>query len=324
MFALALVVGWVHTYATVDAPNLQHRAQFHASIIADTAPAPYRYRVLVPFTVEAGTRLWFGVGSADSSPRYPEALAHVFRLYDLLAVWFSLWALYALFKVEFDGTLALIGALFAGGVFSLPLRDHFYQPWSLLEPGMVALGLLWAVRNNWPRLAALIAVATLNREATVAIVVGYAALEVMRLRNGHKPTRAEITRSALRVFGLLAIWAVIFLGLVFIRGRVPTVRTRMELLAFNLEPGNIADEVQALVLFASPLVVFLIAGWRRAPRSVKWSAWMIPVMLVGYIFFGRWNETRVLMPLYPLLIPFGLAWLSATSAQTRESSVGPS
>jgi hypothetical protein len=37
-------------YDRVDSPNYELREDLHKQIIQGTAPSPYRYRVLVPFT----------------------------------------------------------------------------------------------------------------------------------------------------------------------------------------------------------------------------------------------------------------------------------
>jgi hypothetical protein len=45
-------------------------------------------------------------------------------------------------KIGFTKEQALIGVLFVGGTVPIALRDHWYQPWSLLEPGFFSLALI--------------------------------------------------------------------------------------------------------------------------------------------------------------------------------------
>ena len=45
------------------------------------------------------------------------------------------------------------------------------------------------------------------------------------------------------------------------------------------------------------------AGWRHAPPFVRQQAWIAGLYLPIVAVFGVWYEVRLLMPLYPLLIP---------------------
>jgi hypothetical protein len=52
-----------------------------------------------------------------------------------------------------------------------------------------------------------------------------------------------------------------------------------------------------------------ILGFGRAPRFVKRTTALLAVYLPAYLIFGYWYEVRLLMPLYPVLLPLALSGL---------------
>jgi hypothetical protein len=62
-------------------------------------------------------------------------------------------------------------------------------------------------------------------------------------------------------------------------------------------------------LFLGIFWLFIPLGFKAAPSFVRKMAWLIPAYLVVIMFYAIWFEVRLLMPLYPVLIPIGLAYL---------------
>jgi hypothetical protein len=113
-------------FSRVDKPNFEQRLELYNQIIAGTAPSPYRYRILVPFAGEALTKALSGVLSVRAS------FLLSYAVYDLLAVSFLLVILFFWLRTWFKTEQALIGVLFVAGTLPIALRDHHFQPRSLL------------------------------------------------------------------------------------------------------------------------------------------------------------------------------------------------
>jgi hypothetical protein len=60
-----------------------------------------------------------------------------------------------------------------GCKYAVGFRDHYYQPWSLLEPATIALGLHLIYHKKFGWLAGLIAISTLNRETGIFLAAAY-------------------------------------------------------------------------------------------------------------------------------------------------------
>jgi hypothetical protein len=70
-------------------------------------------------------------------------------------------------------------------------------------------------------------------------------------------------------------------------------------------------------LFLGGFWLFAVLGFRFAPRLVRQAALIVPLYLVVIAIWGVWNEVRLLMPLYPVLIPLGMSFIWRPS--TRNS-----
>lgn len=295
----------------VEAPQAAARAELHASIIAGTAGSPYQYRVLVPFVVEAARRLMDFVMSAES------ALLFAYVLYDFIAIWAFLILLGKLFATWFTGEQSLIGSLLVACLLPVSLRDHYYQPWSLLEATLFTAALLLMCRQregvesawrNYLGLAAVVLVASLNRETAVFIPVAFAAANFAPPRA--MPREMVSRRKALLLtLGYLALWGVVFLALRWLRGPAEPVETIDSVLGRNLRPTALRNLFVNLGLFLGPLWFLTILGFRKAPIFVRRVAWVIPFYVVAVALWGVWYEVRLLMPLYPILVAFVLSFL---------------
>lgn len=284
----------VHYGATVVGALLGDRMRLHAAIVEHTAPSPYRYRVLAPYVMQAV--LW-----CLPAPARASAAAHhaVYLSADFLLFCGILLALYGFLRQWFAREHALIGALFTGAMMVVPLRDHYFQPWSLLETLLFILALTAMHRGRFGWVCVCAALSALNSEKGVFIPLAFAltAAPVAALRRG-------AWGPAGRALLLGGLWAAAFFGLRGWLGAAPPVETVASLREWN------ADVVKILVMLGAFLGLFWYnvgVGLRRAPAFVRRAAWVIPLYLLVLAPFSVWYEVRLLMPLYPLLIAGGLA-----------------
>jgi hypothetical protein len=75
----------------------------------------------------------------------------------------------------------------------------------------------------------------------------------------------------------------------------------------NLLPLNLFRTILAFFLFFAGFWILIIYGYSKAPDFIKTVAWGIPIYLIAYFVFMLWYETRILMSLYPALVPLGLS-----------------
>jgi len=333
LLMVAVAVGYLHMYHHVDVPALAQRLNLHREILAGTADSPYRYRVLAPVAAEFLTRiaqLW--------TPDPTRAFALGFRWFDLLAVWGSLVAAFWYFREFFTEAVALGAASLTGALMLIPLRDHFYQPWSLLEIGLLALGLV-CIRRRWlGGFLLVVFLAALNREAAVLLVVAAGAGTYAEVRENPSQDGVSVLRKvALWAGSALVVWGATMVSLRLLRGPATHVESVVALWARNTEAASLERAAVSLLLFLGPLWVLAVLGWRRSPSFVRWTAAMVPLQVALFAVFSLWHETRVLMPLYLVAIPLSLAFVfggfsesnrgagalrtPTPGARTRESSV---
>ncbi len=304
-FAIILSVSAVLAYIyfrEVGSPYLKERLELHGQILRGTADSPYRYRVLVPFIGEALTR---ALGAALPGDR---AFLLAYAIYDLAAIFFLLGVLYRYFRGWFSNEQALIGVLFAAATMPMALRDHYFQPWSVLEAGLFAAGLLCVRDGRYKALALIVALASLNRETALFIPLAY-LFAIAGTKAGDGASRPAGGKALLLFGGYMAIWAAAFFGLRLFLGGAPRVVTIGELLARNTDTLAIFRAVMRAALIFGAFWIFAAAGFRRAPEFAKRTALLVPLYLAAVALWGIWHEVRLIMPLYAIVIPLGLSFL---------------
>lgn len=319
-FAIILSVSAVLAYIyfrTVGSPYALERIELHERILGGAAESPYRYRVLVPCLAEGLTR------ALSAALPGGKAFMLAYALLDLAAILLLLGVLYRYLRAWFTSDQALIGVLFAAATMPMALRDHYYQPWSVLEAGLFAAGLLCIRDRLYVLLAVIVSLASFNRETAVFIPLAFlvCAFGGNGMDGGNDESGAhgasgagDATDLSRRKFILLfaayvAIWAAVFFGLRWFFGEGPRVISVRELLARNtIRPAIFRTAVHLALIFGA-FWLFAALGFRRAPAFVKRTVLLAPAYLVAVALWGIWYEVRLLMPLYAIVVPLGLSFL---------------
>ena len=229
-------------------------------------------------------------------------------LFDLAAIFFLLGALYRYLRAWFSNEQALVGVLFAAATMPLALRDHYFQPWSLLEAGLFTAGLLCIYRRRLWTLASIVALASFNRETAVFIPLAFLCANAP-IGGPGESDRMPVRRAALLFAGYGALWAVVFFGLRAVLGGAQPVMTLPEVLARNTAPAvTLRAIVRAGLLFGA-FWIFAAAGFMRAPGFVRRVSLVALPYLAAVFVWGMWHEVRLLMPLYAIVLPLGLSFL---------------
>lgn len=280
--------------------TLLARRDIHKGILNQTTKAPDRYRVLAPAVIEVPTRVL-----ARFMP-YDTAYDRASVVFYLLAMAALLAAQYAYLRVWFTAEQALIGVLLVACTLRITIRQHDYSPSSYLEPSFFALGLLAILHGRRGWFALLVAVATLNRETAIFLIALFAVTQ---------PLNRDTIKT---VLGYFAIWLVIFVGLRYLGGDAERYWTID--LVFRTNVSQLWLAAFNITVLLGVFWVFALLGLPRAPAFVRRSALVIPAYLAAVAIWGIWWEVRLLMPLYPLLLPLALSCLFEPRSEAQPTA----
>jgi hypothetical protein len=290
LLAAAAVPAFDYSIGRADELMRAGRYEGFQLIVTGTAADPFRYRVLVPYLEN------LAVTAASSAMPRPVAFHRVDAVVNFALVALLLWAAWRYLSNWFGTNAALVGALLVAATIPISLRQHFYAPYSLLEPGLLLLGLDAIYRGRLGPAIAIALIATLNRETGMLVGVALLANAWSR-RERLVPGVIVVIASALLVL-VLRLWL----------GPAPTAIQVGDVAALNLSRDGLSTAAINVALFLGVSGWWLAAGgWRRTPEFVR-SLWWLPVVYVPlYLVAAVWYEVRLLMPLYPVLLPAILA-----------------
>jgi len=285
----------------VEKPNITARMRIHDSIIEREAPAPYRYRVLVPLATQGLAGLFTEISPLG----YRKSWILSYIIYDFAAISLFLASLYYFLREWHSRLYSLIGVLFCCAVLPLSLRDHYFQPWSLIESWFFCAAFLAAYRERYVVLLILTLAASLNRMSGLFIPLIYlaATVGVYSLRS----IKDRITPGIVgRFILLLAVSVTSLLFLRFLLGWSGNIHSIGYLSELNRSFPYYAYAIINIILFGGAWWIFFSAGIKH---SDLFSLNMLPVIsiyIIPVLIFGIWKEVRLLMPIYPILLSIGL------------------
>lgn len=260
---LALIIGDM-TYG--------YMARFAVGVIEGTALAPNRYRVLVAFIFQPLSSLIGSFGAAIAIIFLSLAIA--MPVIDLIGQRVGAANTRTVMMATFSITPAII--------FLHPAGAHL----NILELVFFSVAVLLTLDGRKWALFPLVILATLNRETAVIIPLVYWL----------------VTRDKWRSVGMGGVWLITYLGVRLVIGPVPSLVSLADILRINLS-------LYWLVLFGLGLVfvgwLFVLAwqGWKESKGELRRAAYALPVYFAMIVVFGVWAEWRLIISVYPLLIP---------------------
>jgi hypothetical protein len=254
-------------------------------VVAGTAEAPGRYRVLTPF-------MWESI--KDTTGLSPSSAWYVMRLAWFLAAWLA-W--HAYLRTWFAPQPAAAGTLLVAALLPLTYTNSWPHPDHIAELALFTAGCLAVARDWHLAFAVLLVLNALNRETAAFLVALYAVAA--------PATRTRVLRTA----GLGALWAATFLGLRLWRGfesydywQVWRNLEFLKLLPAEYDPYYRAYAWFPLALFG-PLVYLSMRSWRVQPQFVRRALLVVPlVALVGFTLSSI-IESRIFTPVFALVVP---------------------
>jgi hypothetical protein len=283
---LTLSLGLAYqTFQAIDRPFLNERLPRHEAIVEGRAAVPYRYRLLAPCLTESSVRIL-----APRLGRERAFLASYFA-FDVLGYACTLVAMMLLLTVlGHVPAEALAGSVLVAALVPLTLRFQWYQPWSIVEPGLLALGLAALIRRRTTALVLLTILATLNRETGIYLALA-ALFAFPRARSSWVAFAAGL--------GVLVTARLVL-------GDGPREVSFADAWARNTQPANVRAALLGAALLLGPVPFVAARAFPRAPRVLRRASLLVPVHLALIAVFGVWMETRLLIPLLAVLVP--LAW----------------
>jgi hypothetical protein len=294
-------------------PQQHVRIETHQAIVEGRAAAPHASRVLVPILLEPPIRLLATVMPPA------KAVTRTYAAYHLLALALLLAVLFRYLREWFSVEQSLAGALLVGSTIRIVLRPGEYwdlssipessvfAPASLLEPTLVALGLVLILDNRRWLLGGLIAIAALNSEAMFLLPALFLV------------TRPFTRDRLVAAVGYLTIGIAVTIAVRLATGTpmLPSVGGDV----LNASLRNLPSLAVNLALFLGPVWLLIPVGWQRTPAFARSAFLALPLYLIAIGLFGYWWDVRNLMPLYPLLLPPALAALFVPRGVTRSSGL---
>jgi hypothetical protein len=271
----------------VGDPTLVARRQIHHGVLAHTATAPDRYRLLAPLLVEGPVR----VLQSWMSPEL--AFDRVYAAFYLTAMTALLWSQFAYLRVWFSDAQALIGVLLVASTLRITIRQHDYAPFSYLEPTFVAVGLLLILADRRVWFGLLVVIAALNRETGIFLVLLFAV------------TQPATRRNLLTALAYAALWGGVFVAVRWYGGEAERYWELGRIWRTNISQPGLT--LYNLTAFLGVMWLLAALGFRHAPPFVRRAALVVPAYAGAVAVWGLWWEVRLLMPLLPLILPLALS-----------------
>jgi hypothetical protein len=253
-------------------------------VVAGTEDAPGKYRVFAPLMIDGLARL---TGASLESAWYVTRLAWIVAAYCVFHVYLRTW---------FPSQTALTGVSMVAASLPLTFTNSWPHPDSMPELALFTLGAMAIARGADLLFAVALAMAALNRETSVFLVLLYVVSEPL--------SRRRLVGGM--VFG--AEWFAIYAGLRLLRGlqhydywQAARNLAELGLLPSNYDPYYRAYAYFVVILFGPMLYVAVKRS--EAPQFVRRALLVVPCFIAIAFIFSSIIETRIFTPLYALVLP---------------------
>jgi hypothetical protein len=268
--------------------------EYIPSVIAGTSGAPAKYRVLMPFSLDAFTR-WSHLDPYT-----------VFLFSELLFIAGSLVVTHLYLRHWFTEGASVGGTMALAALLPLTFPNTWAHPDSFPDLLLFTAGCLAVAARRDLLLCGILLVGMFNRET-----MGFLALlwALHRLPEGRSP---ETLRSGILLFGVVAA---VYLGLRWARGfehyemwMLPKNLEYMKILPAGFDPyTRVAGFFWIALLGVPAWLAFTAWSTPGAPAFFRSAATIAGLFVAVACLFAAVIETRVFVPALPLLLPGAVA-----------------
>lgn len=281
----------------ISEPLSDARLAIHKMVISGTAKKPIQYRVLTYYIVEGAHRITgMSIWRLDLILRFIFTSLSLIFMFKFLRRWF-------------DFPVSAIGPLIILAVLPVTYVDYTHQPHDIpnLFFTILALGLIRDKKEGWMIL--LIPIAMLNRESFIFVLWAWFFYNYDRL-----PVKLLLTEFTL--FALIAL--AIYFALPHYYGPRTNYVDIIQL-KNNLNPEMMLKWLKRLLAFAGPLIAASFVRFKSKPLFLRRSVGYVVIFMVANFIVGMYQETRLFLPILPILIPLGLAAIFPINCQENET-----
>jgi hypothetical protein len=264
------------------------------SVLTGTSGAPAKYRVLMPYALNAFTK------------RSGQDAYVVFLWSEVVFIAASLFMTHAYLRVWFTASESLGGTAALAALLPLAFTNTWAHPDTFPDLFLFTAGCFAVAARRNLLLAAILLVGMFNRETMGFVALAWGIDRLPEWRRG------ATWRWGALLFGLCAA---IYVALRWLRGfehydmwMVPKNIEYTRILPPGFDPYTRIAGLLWIVLLVFPgWLAWKGARSAGAPRFFL-SAWIVAVLFVGIAWlFAAIIETRVFVPALPLLLPGALA-----------------
>jgi hypothetical protein len=299
---LFLAMANVRTKACLTRSYYNGRLEYnHEQLMAGKYTAPEQYRLLQYYVPEYIHRI-LGVELLD---------AYVLQRLIWVALTFCVLHLYL--RRWFDTRGAMIGTLFLAATMQWTYFDHLQES----EPLNIFIFLVsfYAIRENkfW-RLLGFVAIGSFNKETVIFLPLAYLFCWYREMNIKPLLTRTlALFATVVLICGSIrwaysgapyaASWFQLGYNLLGIAGS-----------AFLLPFKYYMGIHLGIVFLYGVFWIMALLSYRDKPLFLRRAILIVPFFIAGHLLIAKINETRLFLPLAPILIPMGLFYLFRESA----------
>ncbi|MBD3272585.1 MAG: hypothetical protein GF384_08640 [Elusimicrobia bacterium] len=279
-------------------PYLAKRQELHDQVLNNEAPAPIQYRIMAYYSAELFQRMGFGFQNS-------------YLLFRGITIFLAAIMFHLFLSRYFPINYCFMGVLYLLGVMPMTFINYYMQE-SDAANLFFFLGSFLIIRSRKDAyLFPLIIVAMLNRETPVLIPLIWLFFRWDELK---------LTQVLIRFFALLATAFGTYVGLRFIYGHHESYSEFFYLL-FNLSSFN--SYLYFAILFA-PFIVLAYRNRNEKPKFFRRALLFVPFFLIFHLTIPIFQESRLLLPLIPIILSAGLChWYRPDEQDTYQGNVKP-
>lgn len=297
IFLVSCILLLIYSQLTrVDLPGGESTVRIQEAVMNLSLPAPYRERVL-PYVLAT----W----GAHAFPNLVIGVLVMHMLINAIALTGFILATDRFFQHWMGRDLALLLIIFTVVTFNVSFQ---YLPYSLPDSWIEAALFVFAYNLLYRMfsmrrevilpgfmLVLILAIGAANRIQIVALVPLFALLAW------------KFNRQALRWLpAYILAPLVVYFSIQTVTGHGDSNVWTIERIAqFNL--SGLAEALLSVSVFIGGGVIIAIQNWKRAPSLLKWMMVGLLPYIVLIVVFAEWRETRLLVPLLPVLLALTLA-----------------